>query len=366
MKIGLDRLGQMDFSDRRVALVTNDAAFDSQWRLSRDVVGNHCNLIALYAPEHGLGAHVAAGESFEDTIDSESGLPVRSLYQQESLVIDPARFTDVDLIIFDIQDVGLRFYTYISTLRQLLGQPVPVLVLDRPNPLGGEVVEGVLLSTAYESFVGPAGLPARYALTIGELGQWMAATYGAACEYSVLWMEGWRRSTLWPSLSRPWAMSSPALAHTDALFCYAGFCLFEGTNLSEGRGTSAPFELFGAPFIDRMRLLRAVEQYEFEGVAFTAISFVPTASKWAGETCHGLYAHITDHHRFRPVEVVIHLLSLIEDLYGDDLEFLPTFERLAGFGHDMIRGGRGEELVYAASRDAELFTKEKRGYEYYH
>ena len=365
MRIGLDRLTEMDFGARRVALVTNDAAFDSSWRSSREVVEQHCNLVALYAPEHGLGGQRAAGEAVEDSIEPESGLPVRSLYRAESLVVDRSCFDDVDLIIFDIQDVGLRFYTYISTLRQLLTQSVPVLVLDRPNPLGGEVVEGLLLAQEYESFVGPARLPARYALTVGELGQWMADAYGAACPYSVLRMEGWRRCDLWPAEGRPWVMSSPALAHRDALFCYAGFCLFERTNLSEGRGTSAPFELFGAPFIDRRRLLEAVAALKPEGVVFTAISFIPTASKWAGELCHGLYAHITDHRRFRPFATAIRLLSIIRALYGDELEFLPTFERLAGFDRAMITDRRAEELLHTASCDAEKFSKEKKQYEYY-
>lgn len=365
MHIGLDRLTEMDFGARRVALVTNDAAFDSSWRRSRDVVGQHCNLVALYAPEHGLGGQRAAGERVEDSTDRESGLPVRSLYRGESLAVDQSRFSDVDLLIFDIQDVGLRFYTYISTLRQLLAQSVPVLVLDRPNPLGGELVEGLVLDKAYESFVGPAGLPTRYGLTIGELGQWMKDAYGLMCPYSVLWMEGWRRTDLWPSLGRPWSMSSPALAHSDALFCYAGFCLLEGTNLSEGRGTSAPFELFGAPFIDRLRLLEAVRWLNLDGVAFTAISFTPTAGKWAGELCHGLYAHISDHSRFRPFDCAIRLLSVIWDLYGDELEFLEIFERLAGFGRAMITEGRAEEILVAAASDAEIFLKEKTRYEHY-
>ena len=365
MYIGLDRLTEMEFGGRRVALVTNDAAFDSSWRRSRDVVGHHAHLVALYTPEHGLGGERAAGESVEDSTDRESGLPVRSLYRGERLTVDPSRFSDVDLLIFDIQDVGLRFYTYISTLRQLLTQSVPVLVLDRPNPLGGEVVEGVLLDEAYESFVGPAGLPTRYGLTIGELGQWMKDAYGLPCPYSVLWMEGWRRDSLWPTLGRPWSMSSPALAHSDALFCYAGFCLFEGTNLSEGRGTSAPFELFGAPFIDRLRLLEAVRRLALDGVAFTAISFTPTAGTWAGQLCHGLYAHITDHARFRPFDCAVRLLGLIWDFHGDELEFLPIFERLAGFGRAMITEGRAEEVLHAASSDAEIFSKEKKQYEHY-
>ena len=182
MRIGLDRLSELDLGRRRIGLVTNDAAFDSRWRRSKDVVAQLSNLVALYAPEHGLGGAVGAGDRFSDTIDRESGLPVRSLYQQESLALDRSRFDDIDLLIFDIQDVGVRFYTYISTLRQLLAQEVPVLVLDRPNPLGGERVEGVALGAAYESFVGPRGLPTRYGLTIGELGAWMKETYALSAE----------------------------------------------------------------------------------------------------------------------------------------------------------------------------------------
>ncbi len=365
MRIGLDRLSELDLGRRRVGLVTNDAAFDSRWRRSKDVVAQLSNLVALYAPEHGLGGAIGAGDRFSDTIDRESGLPVRSLYQQESLALDRSRFEDIDLLIFDIQDVGVRFYTYISTLRQLLAQEVPVLVLDRPNPLGGERVEGVALGAAYESFVGPRGLPTRYGLTIGELGAWMKETYALPAEYSVLWAEGWRRSFLWDDTGRPWVMSSPALAHRDALFCYAGFCLLEGTNLSEGRGTSAPFELFGAPFIDRMLLCQEVSALGLEGVVFTPVSFVPAASKWAGELCHGLYAHITDHRLFKPFETALLILATIHRLFGEEMEFLPVFERLAGFGCAMMVDGRADEILLSARHDSDTFAREKRRYEYY-
>ncbi len=365
MRIGLDRISDLDLGGKRIGLVTNDSAFDSAYRRSKDVVAQACDLVALYAAEHGLGGQVAAGDRFDDSVDSESALMVRSLYQGEGLGLDPRRFDDIDLIIFDIQDVGLRFYTYISTLRQILALEIPTLVLDRPNPLGGERVEGVLLKAEYESFVGPRDLPSRYGLTIGELGHWMRAVYGYSGPYSVAWVEGWQRSMTWRELRRPWVMTSPALAHCDGLFCYAGFCLLEGTNLSEGRGTSAPFELFGAPYIDRLLLCSQVERLGLEGVVFTPVSFVPTASKWAGQLCHGLYAHITDHHRFRPFESAVRVIATVKNLFGEEFGWLPTFERLAGFPCAMMEGAQVEEILWSARSDSETFEREKRAYEYY-
>ncbi len=242
------------FQKRRLGLVTTASAVDSSLRSSVDVLSSQYNVRALYAPEHGIFSDGGAGSSIETFIDTNTSLPVYSLYQHENQHLSPAMVEDIDLLVFDIQDLGLRFYTYIATLKNLLldtaSLGLPMVILDRPNPLGGVVVEGNILDKDAFSFVGPAALPIRYGLTIAELALYIANTEHIDCDLSVIKCEGWTRSLYFDDLSRPWVMTSPAIAHFSSALLYAGMCLFEGTNLSEGRGTSAPFSLIGSPFLE--------------------------------------------------------------------------------------------------------------------
>lgn len=310
---------------KRVALVTNQSSFTPDWKSSRLHLHELIGLSCLYAPEHGLGGYVDRGEGVADTTDPLTGLPVRSLYRGEKA--QRATFDDLDHLIFDIQDVGVRFYTYISTLRQIMETGIPVTVIDRPNPLGGRVVEGVVLRPEDESFVGPRGLPIRYGLTIGELAYWMNEEYELGCDLTTIDLFPWWRDDLWWNKIVPWVMTSPAIAHQEGLFFYPGMCLLEATNLHEGRGTSAPFELLGAPFIDSNRLADEVRRLDLDGVVFTPISY----TSHGGDLVHGLYGHITDVRTFMPVETAVRILSLIIRMYPKQIVITKHFRALAGF-----------------------------------
>ena len=337
---------------KRIGLVTNQSSVTNTWQLSRVAYHEALNLHCLYAPEHGLGGNVERGEGVRDSDDPLTGLEIRSLYQDEATQI--GSFDDLDGLLFDIQDVGVRFYTYISTLRQIMSVGLPVTVIDRPNPLGGTIVEGGLLAAEDESFVGPRGLPIRYGLTIGELAHWMNEAYDLKCELTTVDLQGWKRSELWFNSSRPWVMTSPAIAHQESTFFYPGMCLLEGTNLNEGRGTSAPFELLGSPFIDPYSLSADVNSLNLNGVVFTPISYTPTG----GVLNHGLYGHITDVSVFRPVETTIRLLSLIRRRYPDELTANDYFRKLAGFDFDELDDS--EILLERLRSESATFALETR------
>lgn len=316
---------------KRVGLVTNQSSFTTTWQSSRAYLHEVIGLCCLYAPEHGLGGFVDRCKGVADAIDSLTGLPIRSLYHGEKN--QEGTFDDLDYLIFDIQDVGVRFYTYISTLRQLMETNLPLIVLDRPNPLGGTVVEGPILREEDESFVGPRDLPIRYGLTIGELAHWMNEQYNLGCDLTTVDLPSWRREDLWWNTDQPWIMTSPAITHQEGLFFYPGMCLLEGTNLNEGRGTSAPFELLGAPFIDANQLAFEVKNLPLEGVVFTPISYTPHGS----DLVHGLYGHITDVHIFRPVETTLRILALIDQIYPKKVVVNDHFRALSGFDFSELK-----------------------------
>lgn len=369
MVSGLDRaleaLGGMHLGRKRLGLVTNAASFTADFQSSKSYLCKNLPITDLFAPEHGLGSFVADGKEVADQRDSETGLVVHSLYGSDGGKVDAAVCADLDYLIFDIQDVGLRFYTYIATLRQLLELGKPLIVLDRPNPLGGLVVEGPILESRLESFVGPSGLPVRYGLTIGELAFWMQSQYGYTGELSLVELSGYKRSDLWLDTAQPWIMTSPALSHLQGVFLYAGFCLLEGTNLSEGRGTSAPFEVFGAPFIDSYRLSAEVGKLGLQGVVFTPVSFVPSQSKYQGQLCHGLYAHILDYHLLRPFSVCLRVLSIIQRMYPNALTFNAHFSKLAGFGSEAVWDDKLAAVLQKAEQESQTFMKQKRSFERY-
>ena len=341
---GLDQIASFPhlFQKRRLGLVTTASAVDSSLHSSVEVLSSLYDLKALFAPEHGLFSDGSAGSPVDSFIDANSGLPVYSLYQHEGQSLSSGMIEGLDALVFDIQDLGLRFYTYIATLKNLLidsaSLGIPVIVLDRPNPLGGLVVEGNILGKESFSFVGPASLPIRYALSIGELAIYLNTVENIGCDLFIIPLQGWSRSLYFNDLSLPWVMTSPAIAHFSTALLYAGMCLFEGTNLSEGRGTSAPFSLIGSPFLEPFSLARMANDLGLAGVCFTPAHFTPTASKYANQSCKGLYVHVLDKRGFRPVTTALHLINLIAKQYPYEFSFLPaskegsmiSFERLAG------------------------------------
>jgi uncharacterized protein YbbC (DUF1343 family) len=287
----------------RLGLITNASAVTRGLRQAilalRSVRG--LRLSALFAPEHGLWADAQDLVEVEDARDPVTGLPVFSLYGQTRV---PTRdmLEGVDALLFDVQDVGTRYYTFLSTLLLALEACAAhgrrLVVLDRPNPLGGVLMDGNVLDPAYLSFVGAHPIPVRHGLTLGELALLFRDERELKVDVTVVRLRGWRRAMHFEDTGLPWVMTSPNMPTVDTAFVYPGGCLVEGTNLSEGRGTTRPFELVGAPWLDPWRLAAELESERIPGVRFRPLFFRPAFHKHAGRPCGGVQVHVTDRRRF--------------------------------------------------------------------
>lgn len=328
---------------RRVGLVTQPAAVLSDLTSCVDALrqaGVH--LMALFGPEHGFGGAAADGLAVADAVDARTGLPVWSLYGP---VKEPtaAMLAGVDVLVFDMQDVGVRFYTYLSTLYHLLRgaakQGCPVIVLDRPNPIDGVTLEGPLVQPGYESFVGVAPVPIRHAMTLGELARYFCAEFAIDADLTVVQMQGWRRSQWFDETGLPWVATSPAMPHLSTATVYPGMCFVEGTNLSEGRGTALPFELCGAPWLDGYELAAALNRLDLPGVRFRPVYFEPSDSKHAGLLCQGVQVHVGDRRRLRAVELGLHVVAACCQQAPQEFQFLPTSWEGRPPHFDLLAGG---------------------------
>jgi uncharacterized protein YbbC (DUF1343 family) len=290
---------------RRVALVAHQASVDSRLRHAVPLVAGlrGVKLVTLWAPEHGLWGAPQDHAHIRFERDPLTRLPVHSLYGQRRWPT-PAMLRGVDAVVVDLQDVGARYYTFVWTtalvMRAAAAAGVEVIVLDRPNPLGGARVEGNIAEPAYASFVGLYPLAIRHGMTIGEIAAYLNETHAFGCHLTVVRMRGWRRSMLWEDTRLPWVAPSPNMPTPDTARVYPGGCLYEGTNLSEGRGTTRPFEWVGAPYLDAHAYADALNDLGLPGVAFRPARFTPTFHKWAGRLCGGVQIHVTDVKRFKP------------------------------------------------------------------
>jgi uncharacterized protein YbbC (DUF1343 family) len=259
------------------------------------------SVAALFGPEHGIVADAQDLVEVGHSRDRQTGLPVYSLYG-ETRVPTAEMLRHVDAMVFDVQDVGSRYYTFVYTMLHVMEACARdgrrVVVLDRPNPLGGDAVDGNVLDAAYTSFVGMHPLAVRHGMTAGELALLFADERGIDVDLHVIRASGWKRSMHWEATGLPWVLPSPNMPTVDTAFVYPGGCLVEGTNLSEGRGTTRPFELVGAPWLDGDALARDLERERLPGAAFRAAAFTPTFQKHAGTLCHGVQVHVTDRARF--------------------------------------------------------------------
>jgi uncharacterized protein YbbC (DUF1343 family) len=296
---------------KRVGLVTNPTGVTSDLTLNLDaLLAAGVRVTALFGPEHGIRASAADGVAVASSRDAKTGLPIHSLYgATQKPTAEMAR--DVDVFVYDIQDVGARFYTYIWTLSHVMEAAAQlgaaVMVLDRPNPLGGVHIEGGLLNPGYASLVGRWPIPWCYGLTIGELAGWFNRRVG--CDLTVIPMLGWRRELWYDQTSLPWVPPSPGMPTLGTATVYPGTCLFEGTNLSEGRGTAMPFEWIGAPWLDSEAWSSLLNDLGLPGARFRPVAFQPTAGKYTGQECYGVQVHVLDRNAYRPVRTGLHLLS---------------------------------------------------------
>jgi uncharacterized protein YbbC (DUF1343 family) len=278
----------------------------------------------LFGPEHGVRGEAQDMIGVGDDRDARTGIPVSSLYGEtfESLAPSQDDLAEVDVLVVDLQDVGSRYYTYVWTMalamQAAVSAGVAVVVLDRPNPLGGLAMEGGTVEPACESFVGLGAVPVRHGMTAGEIARlvraglpWGGARFARAidCDLAVVAMRGWRRAMTFEDTGLPWVMPSPNMPTVDTAFVYPGQCLVEGTNLSEARGTTRPFELVGAPFLDGHRLATRLAPLDLPGVRFRPVSFLPMFHKFAGRSCGGVQLHVTDRGRFQPYRASLALLA---------------------------------------------------------
>jgi len=300
----------------RIGLLAHPASVDSRGRHVLELlpaVGRH-RLERLFAPEHGLLGHQQDMESVGTTIERATGLPVVSLYGDtvESLRPRPEDLEDLDAVVCDLQDVGSRYYTFVYTLSLMMEAAreasLPVVVLDRPNPLGGRLLEGPTLQDGLRSFVGRYPLPVRHGMTIGELARMFNDGFGIGCELHVVEMRGWKRDMEYDATGLPWIPPSPNMPTLQTARVYPGGCLVEGTNLSEGRGTTTPFELVGAPWLDGRALAARLREERPEGVLFRPASFRPAFQKHAGSGCEGVQIIVCDPRTFRPFATYLVLL----------------------------------------------------------
>lgn len=299
----------------RVGVLANPASIDARFRHIVDRVAETpgVTLAAVFGPQHGVYADVQ-----DNMVESPHGrhprygVPVYSLYS-ETREPTPAMLAGLDAIVIDLQDVGTRVYTFAWTMANVLRAAarhgLRVVVCDRPNPIGGELVEGPVLRPAFASFVGLFPIPLRHGLTMGELARVFNEVFGLGAPLEVVPMRGWRRSMLWRETGLPWVPPSPNMPTPDTALVYAGTVLFEGTNLSEGRGTTRPFEFIGAPWIDADALADTMNRRNLPGVYFRPAVFEPTFQKFAGRTCGGCQIHVTDARAFRPVLTAVALLA---------------------------------------------------------
>ena len=326
---------------KRIGLITNPTGVDRELRSSIDLLAKHpdLQLVALFGPEHGVRGNAQAGEKVGASVDAATGLPVFSLYGEHR---EPTAemLQGIDVLLFDIQDVGARFYTYPYTLagamRAARRAGIPVVVLDRPNPIGGVHVEGPMLQPEYASFVGEFPIPVRHGMTMGELARLFNDAFAIGAELHVVPVEDWNRSVAEPGHSLHWVPPSPNMPTPDTALVYPGTALFEGTNVSEGRGTTRPFEIIGAPFILAEALANHMNNLGLPGVRFRPVWFTPTFSKHAGALSGGVQIHVTDREAYRPFRTGLALLKAIHDLYPQAFRFEPGtppfFDKLAGNG----------------------------------
>ncbi len=334
----------------RVALLAHAASVTGGIEYAWDVLGGASGLLlaALFSPEHGLmGTHQDQEGVGRQKARPFKGMPLHSLYGADvaSLRPSPELLEGVDVLLVDLQDVGSRYYTYVYTLSYCMeacrDAGVEVWVLDRPNPIGGTAMEGNLPSAGFLSFVGRYPLPVRHGMTVGELAWMMNEFHEIGCSLEIVRMEGWKRAMWFDETGLPWVLPSPNMPTLGTATVYPGGCLLEGTNLSEGRGTTRPFEILGAPWIDPAEFARALNGLTLPGVRFRPLWYRPTFHKYAGETCGGVEVHVLDREEFLPFLSGIHLICLAARLWPESFDWRrETYEfeseRLA---IDLLAGG---------------------------
>jgi uncharacterized protein YbbC (DUF1343 family) len=354
---------------KRVGLITNHAGIDRAGTADIDLISTHkdLKLVALFAAEHGIRGTAAAGAKVADDRDAKSGVPIFSLYKAEDRGPTPAMLEGVELIVYDLPEVGGRTWTYVSTMalsmQAAARKNIPFVVLDRPNPIGGEIVEGGLLDPAFKSFVGMYPIPARHGMTVGELATFFNKEFGIGVDLIVARTENWHRSQWFTDTGLPWRNPSPNLRSPAALNHYPGTVYFEGTNLTEGRGTDRPFEQVGASWLDAPRLATVMNERRLPGIRFEAIT-VPverSAAKFPGQTIPAVRLVATDREAYRPVRTALLLIDEIRRQHPNDFQWGKSIDRLTGSDKARLAIDTGTlpKLLEEWDSEAESFRKRR-------
>jgi len=381
---GLERLEKAwpkKLSGSRVGLLVHPASVNRKLEHAVNICrkSKKFKLNALFGPQHGI-----RGETQDNMIewegfkDPQTGLLVYSLYGYTRKPM-PEMLKDIDALTIDIQDVGARYYTFIWTMelcmQACLENNKTVAILDRPNPIGGKLTEGTVLDSAYTSFVGQRPLPIRHGMTIGEIGNYLKDSFYPELNLYVIKMHGWKRKMWFDETRLPWVLPSPNMPALDTAAVYLGMCLLEGTNLSEGRGTTMPFEIFGAPFIEPETLVKRLNNFKLSGVIFRPMFFQPAFQKHAGKLCGGAQIHIIDRDKFRPFKTGVAILKAIHELYHKHFAWKePPYEYekekmpidiLAGTDRlrkDIVNGESLESMEAWWSEELKVFEKTRKKY----
>lgn len=354
---------------KRIGFITNASATDGAGvpDIDRIAARQDMKLATLFAPEHGIRGDQPAGSTIRDDIDAKTGVPVYSLYGQDRSPT-PAMLEHVDVLLYDLREVGGRTWTYVSTMalsmQAAAKAKIPFVVLDRPNPIGGEIVEGALLDPRFASFVGMYPIPARHGMTVGELATLFNRRHGIGADLLVVRTSGWRRSQWFDETGQPWANPSPNLRSLNALASYPGSVYFEGTNVAEGRGTDRPFEQIGAQWLNAPAVAQAMNEMRLPGIRFEAITMPveSTAGKFPGQTIPAIRFAITDRQAYRPVRTMLLLIDEIRRQHPREFAWRPSFERLTGTDRVRlaIEAGTLRPLLEEWDREAAAFAVSRR------
>jgi uncharacterized protein YbbC (DUF1343 family) len=383
VKLGLEKVLDEHKSllkNLRVGLICNQASVNHEFRHAADLFFENAdvNLTTLFGPQHGIRGDVQDNMiETSHTIDRKTGLPVYSLYS-ETREPTAEMLENVDAMVFDLQDVGCRVYTFVYTMANAmkacakLGKKM--FVLDRPNPINGIEVEGSILEEGHESFVGMFPIPMRHGLTSGELAKLFNAEFSINCDLEVVTMDEWSREDFYDETDAPWVMPSPNMPTVDTTVVFPATVYFEGTQVSEGRGTTRPFEIVGAPFINSDEYAEALNSLELSGVTFRAIEFLPTFQKHMNTGCGGVFLHVLDRDAFKPVITGAAMVKTCFDLYGSEFRWKNPpyeyvfdrnpFDVIAGTGKLRESFERGSELSeiensWKADEDSFRASREK-------
>ncbi|OPJ60777.1 exo-beta-N-acetylmuramidase NamZ family protein [Clostridium oryzae] len=378
VSLGIDNIEDyLDlFQHKKVGLITNNTGYNSDFKSTVDILKEKTYLTALYSPEHGIRGDVQAGEKVDSYIDEATGIIVYSLYGKNKKPSEEI-LNNVDVLALDIQDAGARFYTYLYTMAYAMEScrefNKKFVVFDRPNPINGKDVEGNLLKEKFRSFVGRYPIPQRYGLTIGETAKLFNEEFSIGCDLEVIPMKNWKRDMYFDETGLSWIMPSPNMPSVDTSIVYTGTCIFEGTNISEGRGTTKPFEIIGAPWLNANRIADIMNSMNLPGVKFTPAFFTPTFSKHNGELCRGIQLHVIDRYIYKPVKTGLFLYDTIRKASGDKFEFITFGEKKSSFGIDYLTGDdrvrknsyKVEQLYSLWQNEVKRFISVKEKYHLY-